>query len=149
MILWRISNHATLDGGGGLRASARWHTRGRRVVYCAPNPATALLEILVRLEIELADMPALLKLLKIEAPDDLSRERINPHDLPAGWRTQEEITRRLGDTWLAAAQTAVLEVPCAIVPETTNVLINPAHPDSARIRIVRIEPLAIDERLTR
>ena len=125
-----------------MRASARWHTRGRRIVYCAPNPATALLEILVRLEIELAAMPALLKLLKLEAPDDLSRERIKPHELPLGWRTQEEITRRLGDTWLAAAQTAVLEVPCAIVPETTNVLINPAHPDSARIRIVRIRAVS-------
>ena len=28
MILWRVSNHSTLDGGGGLTAAGRWHTAG-------------------------------------------------------------------------------------------------------------------------
>ncbi|MBI3680362.1 MAG: RES family NAD+ phosphorylase [Acidobacteria bacterium] len=43
MTLWRVTNHVRLDGGGGLRAPGRWHTRGRRIVYCAPDPAAALL----------------------------------------------------------------------------------------------------------
>ncbi len=46
MVVWPISNHLALDGSGGLRASGRWHSRGRRIVYCALNPATALLEAL-------------------------------------------------------------------------------------------------------
>lgn len=57
MFLWRISNHLSLAGKGGSRASGRWHTRGRRVVYCAENAAAALLEILVHFEIEIRDLP--------------------------------------------------------------------------------------------
>jgi RES domain-containing protein len=56
VILWRISDHATLDGGGGVSLSGRWHTAGRRIVYCAPNPATALLEVLVHTEISFDDV---------------------------------------------------------------------------------------------
>src|SRR2546429_6312150 len=37
MILWRISNHTTLDGRGGLYASGRWHTEGRPIVYLSEN----------------------------------------------------------------------------------------------------------------
>jgi RES domain-containing protein len=44
-----------VDGRGGLQASGRWHTCGQRIVYCAPDPATALLEILVHAEIDFRD----------------------------------------------------------------------------------------------
>lgn len=40
--IWRISNYADLEGLGGLKAGQRWHTRGRRIVYCAPSPAAAI-----------------------------------------------------------------------------------------------------------
>jgi hypothetical protein len=71
MGVWRISNHATLDGAGGLRASARWHTKGRRILYCATSPAGALLEILVHHELRLADLPATYRLIRIQYPDNL------------------------------------------------------------------------------
>ena len=47
MILWRVSNHSTLDGSGGLSAAGRWHTAGRRIVYrlLSWNP---WLEVLLR-----------------------------------------------------------------------------------------------------
>ena len=138
MTIWRISNHATLDGGGGLRASNRWHTRGRRVVYCAPNPATALLEILVHAEIELDDIPVTYKYLEIHVPERTSRESI----------TTTAAAQKRGDAWLEQNRSALLLVPCVIVPETTNVLINPRHPDSARIKIKRIHEQSADTRLT-
>ena len=56
MLLWRISNHLSLAGEGGLRASGRWYSRGRRIVYCAQSPAAALLEILVHFEIDVSDL---------------------------------------------------------------------------------------------
>lgn len=118
MLVWRISNHAARDGSGGLQASARWHSKGRRIVYCAPNPATALLEILVQLEIEPEDLPAHYQLIKIEIPDDIPHETIDPAVLPADWKTHVAVTRQLGDNWLAAERTMLLYVPCAIIPET-------------------------------
>jgi RES domain-containing protein len=137
--VWRISNHSTLDGGGGLRASGRWHTRGRRIVYCAPNPATALLEILVHAEIDFEDLPVTYKYLEIDVPESVSREVVNPSALDA--------TRITGDEWLHSRRTALLLVPSAIVPATTNIVVNPAHPAAAGIKIVRIHIQTMDSRL--
>ncbi len=149
MILWRISNHATLDAGGGLRASSRWHSRGRRIVYCAPNPATTLLEVLVHAEIDVEDLPVTYHHLEIEAPDSISVQSVSPEDPGSEGRFDIERSRRIGDAWLRSGQSALLLVPCVIVPATLNVLINPQHPDSAQIRIVRVHKRPINPRLRR
>ena len=49
--------------------------------------------------------------------------------------------------WLARDSVALLMVPSAIVPETFNVLLNPAHRDAKRIAIVETGKHAIDPRL--
>jgi RES domain-containing protein len=144
MILWRASNHASLDGAGGLRASGRWHNRGQRIVYCAPNPATALLEILVHAEIDIQDIPVTIRYLEIEAPDTITIESL---DVSAGAGWQQEKSRRAGDEWLSSKRSALLRVPSVIVPATWNVLINPAHLESGHIRIVRTHRHAFDRRL--
>jgi RES domain-containing protein len=147
VVLWRISNHVSLAGDGGLRASGRWHTRGKRIVYCAENPAVALLEILVHFEIEIRDLPARYRLLKINVPDDLHVERVLPNDLPADWPENTQLTRTIGDTWLTRSAAPLLAVPSAIVPEASNVLLNPAHADAKRIVIVHTSDHVIDPRL--
>ena len=147
MFLWRISNHLSLEGDGALRAPGRWHTRGRRVVYCAQSPAAALLEILIHFEIDIQDLPARYRLLKIEAPDDVQVERVSVDQLPADWPENTEMTRALGDGWLTGGSVSLLTVPSAIVPETFNILLNPAHKDAKRIVIVQAGEYAIDPRL--
>ncbi len=149
MILWRISNHISLDGGGGLRASHRWHTRGRPIVYCAPNPATALLEVLVHAEIEVEDLPTRYRFLKIEAPDGISIDRVDVVGLLVGWQDDSSVTRRIGDAWLRSGRTALLEVPSVLVPETFNTLLNPRHTDTARVRIIEVLAHMLDPRLLR
>ena len=108
MFLWRISNHASLAGDGGLRASGRWHTRGKRVVYCAENPAAALLEVLVHFEIEIRDLPERYRLLKVNVPDDLQVDRVTLTDLGSDWIEDIQATRAIGDTWLKRAATSLL-----------------------------------------
>jgi len=147
--LWRVSQHATLDGGGGLRFSARWHTAGHRIVYCAPNPATALLEVLVHSEIGIEDVPLSLRYLEIEAPDSFAVEDLDMGELEKSWQTAHAVTRSAGDEWLESGRSALLRVPSVIVPETWNVLINPRHPASGRIRIVRTHEHGLDWRLAR
>lgn len=149
MILWRISEHATLDGGGGLSFSARWHTAGRRIVYCAPNPATALLEVLVHTEIRIENVPVNFRYVEIEAPDALAAEDLDTSALAESWRMDLPATRRAGDQWLQSSRTALLRVPSVIVPATWNVLINPRHPDSAQIRVIRTLSPGLDPRLFR
>lgn len=147
MILWRISNHQSLAGDGALRASGRWHTRARRIVYCAQTPAAALLEVLVHFEIEIRDLPARYRLLKIESPDDVEVEHVSLDQLPTNWPEKTDATRAIGDPWLASGRTPLLMVPSAIVPETLNVLVNPSHPDARRILIARVSEHVIDPRL--
>src|SRR5437870_7869675 len=102
MILWRISNHTTLDGRGGLYASGRWHTEGRPIVYLSENPAGALVEVLVHMELDPAHFPRSYRLLKAEAPEDLSVRTVAGAELPRNWISDQIATRTVGDEWLAS-----------------------------------------------
>ena len=147
MIVWRFSRHETLDGRGGLLASARWHTRGREILYCAPNPATAVLEILVHSQVR---EPAALtrhRFLKLDIPDDVSKDSVDEAQLPTDWSRRLSVTRAWGDRWLREAQTAVLSVRSVLVPETYNLIINPRHADAARIKRLQSFPYPLDSRL--
>ncbi len=108
-----------------------------------------MLEILVHAEIDFEDIPPTLRYLDIEVPDGIRASTIDSGALGTAWRSNPDETRRLGDEWLHGGQTALLSVPSVIVPVTWNVLINPLHQDSRRIRIARIHEHAIDPRLAR
>ena len=147
MLLWRISNHSSLAGDGALRTPGRWHTRGHRVVYCAESAASALLEILVHFEIDLHRLPVHFRLLKVHAPHGVRMERIALDTLPADWPDRPEVTRARGDSWLTRGSSPLLSVPSAIVPETFNVLLNPAHEEARRFVVVDTGEHAFDRRL--
>jgi len=146
VFLWRISNHSTLDGRGGLHAAARWHSQGHAIVYLAASPAGALVEVLVHLELDPQRLPASYRMLKAEAPDEAQPRRITAASLPNNWRDDLMLTRRKGDEWLIADESALLEVPSAILPETFNLLLNPRHPDAERITIRWHQPFPYDRR---
>lgn len=147
MRLWRISNHKSLAGEGGLRTPGRWHSRGQRIVYCASSPAAALLEVLVHLEVELESLPVHYRLFMIEAPADLRVDSVAAARLPTDWPSRIDATRAIGDDWLANGPAPLLRVPSAIVPETVNILLNPGHPAARRVVIVGDGQHAIDPRL--
>jgi RES domain-containing protein len=146
VFLWRISNHSTLDGRWGLHASARWHSQGHAIVYLAASPDGALVEVLVHLELDPQRFPASYKMLKAEAPDETQPHRLNGAALPDNWRDDLVLTRSLGDQWLIAGQSALLEVPSAILPETFNLLLNPRHPDAQRVAVLWHQPFPYDRR---
>lgn len=144
MELWRISNYADLTGVGGLRASGRWHSQGRRIVYLADHPSSALLEMLVHMDRDL--IPPSYQLLRVAVPDDVACEVINA-ELPPDWCVHTSTSREIGDRWLERATSALLRVPSAISARGDNFLMNPAHQDSARIAVVEIIKAPFDDRL--
>ena len=146
MVLWRISNHRTLDGRGGIKASARWHSRGRPIVYLAETATGALAEALVHLELDPNHLPRNYKLLKSEGPDDIAIRKITKSDLPRNWVEDEVATRTIGDEWLASNETALLRVPSAIAPESFNMLLNPMHREAARVVVVAYREYPWDRR---
>jgi RES domain-containing protein len=149
MILWRLTKrrHADLSGRGGELFDARWHTRGRPIVYCATTGALSVLEVRVHLDLAPGLFPDDYVLMKANAPDDIDVHVLRSKDLPQGWRESEELCRPLGDTWLKSASTALLQVPSAILDVEANVLLNPKHPEAARVHIEEIVPFKWDRRL--
>ena len=146
VIVWRFSRHESLDGRGGLLASARWHSHGKEVLYCAPNPATALLEILVHSEVRSPAALARHRFIKVDIPDDVSRQSVDEGQLPTDWSRRVTLTRAWGDRWLRESHSALLIVRCVLVPETYNVIINPRHPDAGRIKRLGVMPDPLDAR---
>jgi RES domain-containing protein len=141
MLAWRICRrpYADLSGEGALRLGGRWNTPGRAAVYAAETAALAVLEVRVHLDLDWTLLPDDYVLVAIDL-DALSIERVEA--LP-------DDTSAFGDAWLASGRSAILNVPSVIVPESRNLLLNPAHPEAGRAAIASIRPFAFDGRLWR
>lgn len=62
--------------------------------------------------------------------------------LPAG-----KVSLDLGDRWLSSGKSALLLVPSVIVPEEFNALVNPLHPDAARLTSTKLRKWLFDSRI--
>ena len=122
------------DGSGAALEGARWNSPGRVLIYASEHYATALLEKLVHAG--RTQLPGAHHAAAIEIPDDLPVEIFDPGTV-SGWDWEESATARAyGDRWHTAGRSAVLVVPSIPgQPVERNFVINPAHPDAARIRV--------------
>jgi RES domain-containing protein len=149
--IWRIARKpfAAPDGEGARQFGARWNSEGVAVVYAASHLSLSALEYLVHIDVE--DVPQDLFALAIEVPDDVGEIVLTPADLPPGWRQTPAPAhcRQVGDDWVARGEALLLRLPSVLVPEETNVLMNPAHPRAREVRVVRSRPFAFDPRLLR
>jgi RES domain-containing protein len=142
---WRVSQHRDLKGAGGLRAPGRWHERGLPVVYLAESPAGALLEVCVHTSAN--DIPPLYTLLEIKVEARIEIETLDASVLPKDWIQNVQRTRELGSAWLRTGKRALLRIPSSLVPATFNVMLNPLHPDAARLRIQSVTKYPFDPRI--
>jgi RES domain-containing protein len=55
----------------------------------------------------------------------------------------------MGGQWLERGESAVLQVPSAIVIEKWNYLLNPVHADFGKLRLSAPEPFSFDRRVAR
>jgi len=62
-------------------------------------------------------------------------------------RPDENATRRMAAQWRQQGSSCLLAVPSAILPEESNFVLNPEHPDAPRLRLVRQRPFTFDPRL--
>ena len=64
------------------------------------------------------------------------------------WRFQQAKTQQLGMHWLASKASLALWVPSFVEPAERNLLINPAHADYSKIKLViEKNPFVFDPRL--
>jgi RES domain-containing protein len=149
--VWRITTarfaQTAFSGEGARLYGGRWNPKGHEVVYTAQSPSLALLELMVQDD----PLRAHYVLIPAQLPNDLRQTRIEVEQLPPDWRTlgARDALQTLGQTWLEDAQTAVLNVPSAVLPAERNLLLNPHHPDFLQITIGAPQSLEIDMRLLR
>lgn len=141
MRLWRISEWPTLNGVGGELVEGRWHRVGAPITYLAGSSALALLEVLVRRPRK--ELPEPYQLLEIEAPDDVTVIHW-PVDQPI---PDKDATADWGSAFLRAGTASLACVPSVIAPHSSNYLLNPLHPDAARVVIRRAARWPWDARL--
>ncbi len=139
MRVWRVCRRpfADLSGEGARLYGGRWNSPGRPMVYAAESAALAVLEVRVHLDLDWRVLPDDYVLMAIET-GDLVAETLA--ETPAD-------PRAAGDAWLASGRSALLRAPSFIVPESIDVLINPAHRDASRLAVASIRPFAFDARL--
>ena len=137
----RLPFENTLDVHGG-----RWNSPGAAVVYTSQSLSLAALEMLVHLEPEhlLESYRAIAVTFDEELARTLTREQ-----LPRNWRSDRPPPRlqAVGNEWVKNNTSAVLRVPSVIIPEESNFLLNPAHPDFHRLTIGKPRRFQFDPRL--
>jgi len=139
--VWRIAKDTQdyraidLTGAGAKKVGGRWNSKGRPVVYASATIALATLETLAHLGERIAIRNAFL--VRIAIPEAVwdKREYVTSADLDPTWAAEPPgtATTSFGDAWIDGGSSALLLVPSVIVPEESNVLINPAHPDAKKI----------------
>lgn len=139
-------------GEGARRAGGRWSSKGVQAVYVASTLSLAVLEILMH--VEDSSILGSYGFFPVILPKSLV-ESIPPASLPRNWAESPAPvgTQILGDAWIRSRSSAVLQIPSAVfqgVPAgllETNYLLNPSHPDFARIEVGPFQSLRLDPRL--
>ena len=146
---WRLCKreHANLSGLGAYLYGGRWNSPGRSVNYLSADATLPLLETMANLDIQPGTEPVDWVLMHIDFSVWTGRPReewVEEADVDPG---ESERARSFGDSWIDEARTPVLAVPSVIVPESYNLLLNPAHPDVSALPDPTHRPFRYDERL--
>lgn len=152
MKAWRITQKrlakTAFSGEGARLYGGRWNSPGVPMVYVAESQSLAVLEVLVHL-----DAPALLEeYVFIETDfDDALVTQLGRSSLPRNWQSDPvpAAVQAVGDQWASSGSSAVLRVPSVLVPEESNYLLNPRHPDFVKIVVSRPQAFHFDDRLAR
>jgi RES domain-containing protein len=148
MRLWRIGNalFPVWSAEGARLKGGRWNQPGTPAIYAATSFASCALEALVHSNV--GRLPRNARYVTIDIPDDAPVGRLNAEEV-AGWNEiPARASRVAGDPWIRARSGLVLLVPSAVTLGLDDyAVINPLHPDYARIVVSEEAPVRWDERL--
>jgi len=154
--VWRIAADTPdygaddLTGEGAKRSGGRWNRKGTPLVYTSHSRALACLEVLAHLGH--GGLPLNRYLVQILVPLEQWQHAvcfdvatgIGWDALPAGL-----VSLDWGTKWALSGESLVARVPSIVVPEEMNILLNPQHPDAAKLTARRIRRWDFDLRLGR
>jgi len=150
ILAWRLCQASqqafAFDGEAARRYGGRWNPKGRSAVYAAATQSLATLEILVKADTDLLAKDYLV--FGVGIPEHLAIERILPQELPPRWHEAYPplACQTLGGAWLERGRSAVLAVPSAVFPAETLYILNPLHPDFAKLLVCQPSLFRFDQR---
>ena len=145
MIVYRCSSKKwikDLSGRGAYLHGGRWNSPGLAMIYTAENNVLAALEVAMRIPLEFISSDYLM--IALDIPDETN---IYKPKLTANWNLELEATQKTGDDFLKKGKHLVMKVPSALVTDSYNLLINPGHADSKRIKLLEPRTILFDKRL--
>jgi RES domain-containing protein len=145
VIVWRLASrrYPPLSGDGARLVGGRWNSAGYSVVYGSESLALCLAECLVHLP---GPLPSDYMAFKLSLPEE-SLEMLDSASLKSGWQRDIGYTRAVGDQWIRQGRSLALAVPSAVLAESMNILINPAHSRGHEVNIEESMPFEFDSRL--
>jgi RES domain-containing protein len=151
LLAWRLDQAryaVTWDSGeGAFRNSGRWNNKGIRAVYCAIDPAVAILEVAVHAGFNTLDTtPHVLTSARILDPADIFI--VDTATIPnANWLrpgVPSSGQKAFGDALLAAHK--FILIPSAVSTQSWNLIFDPGIAAGAYSLFTQ-EPFALDTRL--
>ena len=147
MVIYRLGSgrYPANDGLGASLYGGRWNHKGTAVIYAAASRALCALEVLANAN----ELAVNYIVTPIEVPEDLGKTALSVETLPSGWDAVQSITATadIGTDWANSSTTSV--VPSAVIRREQNYILNPRHPDFAKICFLSPEPFYFDDRLRR
>lgn len=116
------------------------------MIYCAEARSLAAMEVLVSTD----EKERLLSIPWVIIPATLDMEQVEKAaKVPPEWRHYPHTasSQALGAAWIQAQRSVALRVPSVVVPGEFSYLLNPAHPQFAKVKVGKPEPFSFDPRL--
>lgn len=148
LVVWRIGDpdgrFPIYSEEGARRNEGRWHAKGQEVIYTSEYYGTAILEKLVHYN---GVLPPNQHFVEIQIPPGVSYEIVTKDSIDRWDSPDGTGSREFGRRWIDDNRSAILFVPSVVSREENNVLINPNHRDSNRIKVGPEKPVRWDARL--
>ena len=151
MELYRITQDQfseDLSGNGSRLFGGRWNSEVFFALYTSVTRSMALLETLAHTPAKMLDSKNY-QLITLSVPDNIVPEKILLSSLTNSWDAPDtrSFTKRLGDKFLTDKISLLLSVPCVLMPEEINYVLNPLHKEMRKVKIVYKRRIYFDKRI--
>ena len=155
-ILWRIGTDTAdytaedASGKGAETTGGRWNQKGTALLYTSASAALACLETLVHLNA--GGLPLNRYLVQIRLPASVwAKREVFVKAVNVGWDAipAGKVSIAWGTSWAKSLVSLCAVVPSVIVPDESNVIINPRHGGASRLTITKVCKWTYDARLSK
>lgn len=148
LLAYRIGDpageHPIFDASGSVRFPGRWNTPASPMLYASEHYSTAMLEKLVHGS---GSLPPNQHFVVITIPNGVNYEMFDTAKVPDWYLESAAASKAFGEAWQQQKRSLLLIVPSVVARPEFNFLLNPEHPQFARVMCSLHQPVWWDNRL--